>query len=1081
MSSRSREVPNPPSPEAERRQLTVMFCDLVGSTALSEQLDPEELREVVGAYQETGAAVITRFEGYIAQYLGDGILVYFGYPTAHEDDPQRAVRAGLAMVAAIEQLNMSLMRDRGISLAVRIGIHTGLVVVGEVGGGNKHEQLALGEAPNIAARLEGLAAPNTAVLSGATHRLVRGFFDCQSLGRHVLKGISEPMAVYRVLQETGSRNRLEAAASSLTPYVGREQELEQMLSAWKQVKEGAGQVILLTGEAGLGKSRLVQVFKERIAAESYARRELYCSPYYQNSPFYPLIEILRERRLQLTREDSPQQKLDKLERILAEYDFALAEVVPLFASLLSIPLDGRYAPLQLSSQAQKQKTLEVIQAIVLTLARQQPFLMVVEDLHWVDPSTLELLGLLIDQAPQSRLLLLCTARPAFKSPWSDRKHLSQIPLTPLPKSQTETLVKRVTGGKALPAQVLELVVDKSDRIPLFVEEMTKMVLESGWLREKEDAYALTGLLPSLAIPTTLQDLLMARLDRLEGAKEVAQLGATIGREFSYELLQAVSLMYEATLSRGLERLVEAKLLFQNGELPKAKYIFKHALIEDAAYQSLLRSIRQRYHQRIAQVLEEQFRETVETKPELLAHHYTKAGLKEQGIPYWHLAGQKAVKSSANVEAIAHLNKGLELLKSLPETPERNRLELDLQTALGPALIATKGYAAPEVELAYKRSEELCQALCRQEELYQQIGGKPQLFWVLRGLFAFYLVRAQHQKAFELAHQLMDMAQRYKDPALILEAHFTLWHILFFIEELAAAREHFEQGIALYNKEQHHSQAFLTGQDAGVTSQCFASWVLWLSGFAEQGLDHSHQALALAIELSHPFSLGCALGAIAMFHQYRRDVKAVREQAEAVIALSSEQGFAFWLASGTILRGWALAQQGQAEEGIPQMCQGLAAYRATGSELFVPYFLALLAEGYMKVGQTSEGLSILNEALAMVEKSGERFWEAEFYRLKGELLMKDENIHTSDSPSGIASSKALQTSVEDCFRQALDIARRQGAKSLELRAACSLARLWQQQGKKKEAHQLLAEIYGWFREGFDTVDLKEARALLGEIL
>jgi class 3 adenylate cyclase/tetratricopeptide (TPR) repeat protein len=789
------------APEAERRQLTVMFCDLVGSTALPEQLDPEELREVVRAYQEVCAEAVDSHDGYIAQYLGDGLLVYFSYPQAHEDDAQRAVRAGLGIVGAIHELPLLNTRLQQ-TLQVRIGIHTGLVVRGEMGGGKKRDPMAIvGETPNIASRLQGLAKPNTVVISSATYRLVEGLFECHDLGMHALKGISSPMKVYQVICESGVWSRFEVSATKgLTPLVGREQEVGLLLERWEQVKEGRGQVVLLSGEAGIGKSRLVQVLKEYVAGEAHARIESRCSPYYQNSAFYPVIDHLQQ--LLFKKEDSPEEKLGKLKRALvgAQHAVPLQEAVPLFASLLSLPLPDRYPPLNLTPQRQKQKTMEALLAWLMKEAEKQPVLRIVEDLHWVDPSTLEYLSLLVEQVPTARIFTLLTFRPDFSPPWTGRAHLTQITLNRLNRTQVEVMVERVTGGKAIPAEVLQQLVARTDGVPLFVEELTKMVLESGLLTEQEGYYELTGPLPPLAIPTTLQDSLMARLDRLGTVKEVAQLGATLGREFTYELLHAVSPLDEATLQRELDKLVEAELIYQRGLPPQTRYFFKHALIQEAAYQSLLKSKRQQYHQKIAQILEERFTETAETQPELLAHHYTEAGFVGQAIPYWQKAGQIARQHSANVEAISHLTKGLGLLKTLEDTHERNQQELDLQTTLGPALMSTKGYASTEVEKIYTRALEIC----------QQIGKTPQLFPVLRGLWEFYEVQGKLPTAHVLGEQLLSLAQSLQDPPLLLVAHDVLADTLLWLGEFASARAHSEQGIALYNLQQHRTLAFLYG-------------------------------------------------------------------------------------------------------------------------------------------------------------------------------------------------------------------------------------------------------------------------------
>ncbi len=705
--------PHAAAREAERRQLTVMFCDLVGSTALSAQLDPEELREVVHAYQETCTTVVHRFDGYIARYVGDALLVYFGYPVAHEDDAHRAVRAGLGIIAALPNLSARLPQlgrtTPASSLQVRIGIHTGLVVVGEMGSGEYHEQVALGETPNLAARFQGLAEPDTIVIGSATQQLIAGFFVCQDLGLQTLKGVSAAVRVYRVLGESNAQSRLEVDASTgkLTPLVGRAHEVGLVLERWAAAQTGDGQVVSLSGEPGIGKSRLVQEVKERVVQIGAACIEFRCSPYYQNSAFYPVITHV-QRVLHFERDDTPQAKLAKLQQTLMRYHFPQADTLPLLAALLSLPQPTDTALLNFSPQKQKQKTQEALVAWLVEEAEQQPVYCVWEDLHWADPSTLEFVGLLLSQIPTTRLLVLLTARPEFTLPWSSRTHLTPLTLTRLPRTQAAELIERVTGGKLLPTEVQQQIVSKTDGVPLFVEELTKMVLESGLLRETDGHYELAGPLPPLAIPATLHDSLMARLDRLAAARDVAQLGATLGREFSYELLQAVSRVDEVSLQHALARLVEAEVLYQRGLPPQARYVFKHALIQDAAYQSLLKSTRQQYHQQIAQALQEQFSETREAQPELLAHHYTEADLVAQAIPYWQKAGQRAIERSANAEAISHLAKALELLKTLPDTSERVRQELSLQITLGPALVILKGMAAPEVEKVYTRARELCQ-------------------------------------------------------------------------------------------------------------------------------------------------------------------------------------------------------------------------------------------------------------------------------------------------------------------------------------------------------------------------------------
>ncbi|RMF83788.1 MAG: hypothetical protein D6736_20715, partial [Nitrospinota bacterium] len=947
-----------------------MFCDLVGSTPLSQQLDPEELREVLRAYQETCAGVICRFDGYIANYLGDGLLIYFGYPLAHEDDAQRAVRAGLGIIEAMQRLNLQLQEAKGVTLHVRLGIHTGLVVAGEMGSGDRRDPMAIvGETPNIAARLQEVATPDTVVISAATHRLVQGFFSCQALGAHSLKGLSQPVVVYQVLQERPVQNRLEAAISTgLTPLVGRTEEVRLLLERWEEVKKGVGQVVLLQGEAGIGKSRLVQVIKDRIATEPHLRLECRCSPYYQNSALYPVIDLL-QRALQLSRDESTTSKIAKLERFLDSYALPLPQTLPLFASLLSLPLGQDYKPLSLTPQRQKQQTLQILLHILQKIASQQLVLLVIEDLHWIDPSTLEFLTLLITQDPPPPILTLLTYRPGFQPTWPGSVHLTQMTLTRLTPSQVEEMITELGRGKAFPDEVLGQLVEKTDGIPLFVEELTKMVLESDLLVEEEDRYTLLAPLPPLAIPSTLHDSLMARLDRLAMVKEVAQVGATLGRSFPYELLQAILPLDETTLQQALTRLVDAELLYQQGSPPYATYRFKHALIQETAYHSLLKSTRQRYHQRIAQVLEERFPETREIHPELLAHHYTEAGIWDKALACWQSAGQRAIERSAHLEAIGHLRKGLEILSRLPDTAERTLQELSLHIALGIPLIATRGYAAPEVEQVYARAHELC----------RQLKEVPHLFPALRGLWGFYNVRAELRIARELGEQLLVLAQQTQDPTLLLDAHRILGNTLFWCGDLPTARTHLEQGLKLYDPQQHRVHAFRTGLDPGVACLGFAAVTLWLLGYPDQALEKSQKALTLAQTLSHPFTLAYALNLAAILSQLRGEREKMQEQAESMISLSREQGFPFWEAVGMIYLGWTLAEQGKGEEGLAHMQQGLAAYRSLGATLGLPSFLALLAEVYGEGGETAQGMYLLEEALERVDKHAERWWEAELYR------------------------------------------------------------------------------------------------------
>jgi class 3 adenylate cyclase/predicted ATPase len=1034
----------------ERRHLTVMFCDVVGSTPLSEQLDPEELRELMRSYQEVCVRAITSFDGYVAQYLGDGLLAYFGYPTAHEDDAARAARAGLAIVEKL----------RGAQLPhpihVRVGIHTGLVVAGEMGSGDYPEHRAIvGETPNFAARLQEQAMPDSVVISRATYRLVAGLFECEDLGRRTLKGISSPSLLYRVVRESEAQSRFEVAVKTgLTPLVGREHELGLLRERWEKARHGEGQVVLLTGEAGIGKSRLVQTVGQQAMTEGATRIEFRCSPYHQNSAFHPIIDHL-QRLLGFQREEPAEAKLDKLARMLASYRFTEPDTLPLLASLLSLPHPTNAPSLGLSPQKQKEKTRAALVAWTIEEAEKAPVYYVWEDLHWADPSSLEAFPLLLDQVPATRLLAVLTFRPDFRPPWPPRSHIAQLMLTRLGRRDVEMMVERMTGGKPLPVAVMQEVARKTDGIPLFVEELTRTVMESGVLRERDGHYELTSPLEPLAIPSSLNDSLMARLDRLGAVKEVAQLAATLGREFSYELLVAVASLDATALQGALEKLVESEILHQRGLLPQARYIFRHALIQDAAYQSLLRSTRKRYHKHIAQTLAERFPEIKETQPELLARHYTEAGLIAQAIPYWLQAGQQAGRRSAHVEAINHLTRGLDLLATLPDSPERAQQELALQMALGTSLLATKGYAAPELGKAYTRAHELC----------RQLGETPQLFPVLAGLRLFYTVHGEIRTARELGEELLRLAQSAGDPGLMLEAHYALAMPLYLLGEFVPALEHCELTIALYDPQRHGSLAFIYGTDAGVTSRSFAAWILSKLGYPDRALERSREALSLAREIAHPFSLAFALlFGFCLVHSVRGEMQSVLESAEALIALSQEQGFSFWLAEGILIRGMALVAQGKEEEGIAGIRQGIAGWRSTGAQAFGTTFLAMLLEAHLKRGETDEGTRVLDEALATAESTGERHEEAHLYRLKGELMRMRDNDEKA----------------EQSFRTAIRIARSQSAKSLELSAIISLARLLAKQGRRDEARTMLADIYNLFTEGFDTADLKDAKALLDEL-
>ncbi|OBB15863.1 hypothetical protein A5662_06490 [Mycobacteriaceae bacterium 1482268.1] len=1044
----------PSSADAERRQLTVLFCDLVDSTPLADRLDPEDWREVVRAYQDTSAKVIARFDGHIAQYLGDGLLVYFGYPRAHEDDAQRAVRAGLGIVEAVAQLNTTLSERYGLSLAVRLGCHTGLVVVGDVGGGLRHEQLALGGTPNVAARLQGVATPNTLVIGALTYQLLGGLFACESLGTPPLKGVSQPIEVHRVLYESVARTRLEAIGSAgLTPMVGREGEMQILQQSWDRVVEGRGHVVLLSGEAGIGKSRLVHALTEKAAERRAWLSPCQCSPYYQNTAFYPLIDLFQRVVLRFDRQESSSQKLRKLEGFLVQSGLPLEEAIPQFASLLSLPLSAEYRQPDIPAEQQKQQTMRALLEILVRRAAQQPVLFVVEDLHWVDPTTLELLSLLVDQVHDAPILALFTCRPDFSSPWTDHPNVTEVGLARLPPSEAAELTSRVAGGKSLPEELLAQVVSKTDGVPLFVEELTKMLIESGLLAERADRYELMGPLPPLAVPNTLHDSLMARLDRLSAVKGLAQLGATLGRQFTYALLEAVAPWDSGTIRDGLQHLVEAEFLFQQGDPPQATYRFKHALIQDAAYQSLLKSTRQQHHQRIADVLESRFPEVVATQPELLAHHYTEAGLGTRALPYWRAAGQRALERSANREAAVHALTGLEVLNGLPDTAERAQEELTLQIILGAASGATQGYNA--VEHVYARA-------C---ELAREVGSPAELFPALWGFWYANLAQGHVKRARVLADEFVVLSQQQQQSATLAVGHRMVANTAWWQGVLTEARDHSRRGLSYYRFEQPGLSDVNYGQDSGVCCGWIGALSLWVLGFPDQALQSMHQTERHARELAHPLSVAQALLFAAHLRQLRREPSEAHAYAQDAIALCEEHGLVAYRIWSLLPRGWADAQLGRVADGIADIRQALDARMATGTGAVLPWFWTLLGEAHSIVGQVEEGLLAVDQALQWVQQNDEHLYEAEAYRLKGELLLKRD---VADPPQA-----------EACFEQALEVARRQQAKSWELRAAISLGRLRQQRGAG-DAHQVVAPVYRWFTEGFGTADLQDAKTLLGEL-
>jgi predicted ATPase/class 3 adenylate cyclase len=1037
--------------QAERRQLTVLFCDLVGSTELAARLDPEDLRGVMSAYHRVTAAVVERFAGHVARYLGDGVLAYFGWPRAHEDDPERAVRTGLALVEGVARLEP----HANVRLQARVGIATGQVVVGDlVGAGAARDEAVVGDTPNLAARLQALAAPESVVISQATRRLVAGVFELEDLGPQRLKGFAEPLTVWRVAGHGRAEGRFEARQTAgLTPLVGREEEIALLLRRWEQARDGEGQVVLLSGEPGIGKSRIVREVRERLAAEPHLRLTHQCSSYHQTSPLRPVVEHL-ERAAGFERDDPAEARIDKLEAVLARGTDMLDEAVPLMAALLGIPTGERYPALELTPQRQKQLTLEALLDQLAGLAAEQPVLLLYEDVHWIDPTSQELLSLAIERIPRLPVLLLITFRPEFIPPWSGQPHVSALLLARLGRQDGALMVDRVVGEKSLPAEVITQIVAKTDGVPLFVEELTKTVLESGLLTDAGDHYELTGPLPPLAIPATLHDSLMARLDRLAPVKEIAQIGAAIGREFSHALLAAVADRPEAELQTALDQLVASELVFRRGTPPEATYSFKHALVQDVAYQSLLKSRREPLHTRIARALEERFPETAATEPERLAQHYAAAGLYDQAVGYWHRAGQRASERSANLEAITHLTKGLELARTLPDPTQSARHELKLQVALGEPLVAVKGYGSPEAGATYARALKLC----------RELGDTLRLFPAMFGLWHFYYGQAAFHRARDLGNELLGLAERCADPLLLVAAHQALGQSLYNLGKFAAARKHLEQAQQAFQVKLDRSPHLPYGVAPSVQRMAFLAQLLLCTGYPDQALQRSHEAIGSARELRHPHSLACSMYFAIRLHLLRGETREADELAEAAFALSTKHGFTLWTALIVFMQGWSLCQQGRVTDGVARMRTGHDDALATGYKAARTMYCSLFAEAYGRIGQLSEGWQMLSEALDAAEQSGQRYYEAETYRFRGELHLREADVQHAEAS----------------FERAIDIARHQQAKSWELRAATSLARLWAEQGRHREAYDLLAPVYGWFTEGFDTGDLKDARALLNQL-
>jgi class 3 adenylate cyclase/predicted ATPase len=1033
--------------DAERRQLTVLFCDLVGSTSICEKLDPEDHQELIRSYSTACAGMVERFEGFVAEYLGDGILAYFGYPHAHEDDAERAVKAALDIVATLRRPGAVPRQGDDIDIAVRIGIATGLVVTGDlVRKGSVAKKLVVGQTLNLAARLQNLASGNQIVIAASTHRLLGQLFECQSLGPQQLKGFTEPVNAWRVLRCRQLEGRFQALHSAaLTPMVDREEPLAQLLAHWRLAERGRGRTVLLSGEPGIGKSRVVQALREQLASLEHTVEYYQCASYFRTSALHPIIEQI-EQRAGFEQYDEAEQRFAKLLALLSQLTDDVDSVLPPLAALLSIPAEGRYALPEQTPQRQKEKTFAILVQYLANRAEEKPLLMIFEDVHWIDPSSLELLGLVVQRAAGLRLMLVCTARPEFTTPWT-QQHVFPLALDRLQPEHSRLMLRNLSGDRPLPISVIGSILVKTDGIPLFLEELTKTLLETG----PGDSNVAT-----LAIPSTLKDSLMARLDQLAIGKQVAQVGAAIGREFSYELLAAVALLNEEGLQSGLRQLISAGLVTRQGESVSTlgDYAFKHALIQEVAYNSLLRRKRRTIHARIAAVLEQRFARIADTKPEIIAHHYQAAQLPTRAAEYWFRAGKRASQRSANIEAIDHLGRGLALVEKLSDTIEHRQLELNLLLTLGATLINTKGPGHSDVQRTYERARELCAVL----------PDTPQYFPAYWGLWrsCFDLGTAR-----KIADKLLGAARGQQGSEFRLQAHHAQWATLFNLGRLSACCHHIDAGLALYSAREHASSATVYGgHDAKVCGHGEAALALWLLGFTDRAVTRADQGLRWGRTLDHPASLAHAYDYALMLRQYRREPRILLTESDGFISFAADNNLPHYHARGLALRGWALAELGQQEAGAEILCEGIEAQRDTGIEDDFPVFLDMLAEVYYHTGRHEKGLEVLAEALTLAERSGMRHWWAELHRRRGQLLL--------------AYSRDAQGEAELCFREALRLAKRQSAKALQLRAAMSLTRLCLQQGRPEAARETLASICRELSEGWDTVDLLEARILLGEL-
>src|SRR5579883_339173 len=1034
--------------EAERRQVTVLMCgcELFESEAYLG-LETEDQAEILGAFRRTCEQVVRQFDGAVVQCNEQGLLACFGYPVAQEDAARRAARTGLRLLEDLNTPGGPVPQTHNLELNPWVVLHTGPAIV-EV----KEDTISLvGDVRNIAVRLQEVAASGQVICTEATHRLFQGRFQCVKIGEHKVRGVPQPVTLFRVERVAVFGSLLEAhAPAELSPLVGRDNEISLLKDRWELARDGTGQIVLLVGEPGLGKSRLVLALKEHVLGQKTEDAadapiiEWRCSPHYENTGLHPVIDFF-DRSLGFGPEEPARDRFDRLLSRVAKYGLDRPEIVPLWAALLSLPAPDWFPPLALSAARQREETFRLILEWLQVRAARVPILFVVEDLHWVDASTLEFLCQFVTEISHDRILTVLTFRPEFSPPWTPVEQQTRLSITRLTRRQVGDLIQKKSRGK-LSEEVIEQVYDRAGGVPLFVEEFTKMAEESA-----------SGSRGPVAIgheiPSTLQDLVMARLDRMEGGRELAQLAAVLGREFSHEVLAAVA-GDGPSVQAELTKLARAEILYSKGRPPRCTYVFKHALLEDALYNSLVKAKRQQLHQRIGEVLETQFPQTAETQPELLGHHFTEAGLTEKAIGYWLKAGQRSRDRSAFCEAIGHLTRGLALLESLEDSPARDDLELQLLTKLAPSYITARGYAAPEAGPLLVRARELC----------KRIGDEKQQFGIMLGMWEWHIVRGDLRTCVDQAADGMALAERLNDPGVMMEALFMPGVTMFYRGQFAPARAHFENALAVYDdRARTRYWTTYTGHDGGVTHRCYLALALWHLGYPDRALELARETCELARTIGHAFSLAHAVDFRAYLYHYCRLGPETQATAEEEMGIGADQGFPLWHAVGTMNRGVGMLQQGRPEEALSLLLKGYNAFRATGAAIRVPSYLGILGMAYTQSARFAEAHKVLAEALTIAEKNDDWCYEAELHRLRGELLLTELPGNTS--------------AAEECFRRAIETAQRQDSRGWELRATTSLARLWQRQGRCAEARNVLAAVYDTYVEGFTTPDLVDARTLI----